>query len=144
MRAAFLFATFVAPSFFCQAARVRVDRDTGVVRVKEVAAVHDFGRVLNPVGAEGQIEGGVAHGLGNALSEGTAYQDGFQLNPNFLDYKLQTSADVPTIRIAFVDRPAPDGPRGMKGAGEPPSSLAQVRWGTRSRLPPGSESVRCR
>ena len=115
-----LFATFVAPSFFCQAARVRVDRDTGVVRVKEVAAVHDFGRVLNPVGAEGQIEGGVAHGLGNALSEGTAYQDGFQLNPNFLDYKLQTSADVPTIRIAFVDRPAPDGPRGMKGAGEPP------------------------
>ena len=112
--------SFAAASFFCQAARVRVDPGTGTVRVEEVVAVHDFGRVLNPGGAEGQVEGGVAHALGNALTEGTAFEGGFQLNPTFLDYKLQTSADVPPIRVAFVESRAPDGPLGMKGVGEPP------------------------
>ena len=62
----------------------------------------------------------MAHALGNALTEGSVYENGKQLNPDFLDYKLPTSADVPSIKIAFVERPAAAGPNGGKGAGEPP------------------------
>lgn len=114
------FPAFAAPSFFCHGARVSVDHETGVVRVREVAAAHDFGRVLNPLGAEGQVEGGVVHALGMALTEGTQYEGGHQLNPHLLDYKLQTAADVPPVRLAFVECPAREGPHGAKGAGEPP------------------------
>jgi xanthine dehydrogenase molybdenum-binding subunit len=122
-----MFPAFAAPAFFAQAARVRVDRQTGVVRVLEVAAAHDFGRVLNPLGAEGQVEGGIAMGVGLALSEGTVYgageRVGRQVNPDLLDYKLVTAADAPATRIAFVERPVADGeggPFGSKGVGEPP------------------------
>ena len=122
-----VFPAFAAPAFFAQAARVRVDPETGVVRVLEVAAAHDFGRVLNPLGAEGQVEGGIAMGVGLALSEGTVFgagdRAGRQLNPDLLDYKLVTAADAPVTKIAFVDRPVADGdggPFGSKGVGEPP------------------------
>ena len=115
------FPAFAAPTFFCHAARVRVDPETGVTHVREVAAAHDFGRILNPLGAEGQVEGGTVHGVGMALTEGTLYQDGFQQNPHLLDYKLQTAADAPTVSIAFVGMPAANGgPHGSKGVGEPP------------------------
>ena len=115
------FPAFAAPAFCCHAARVKVDRETGVARVLEVAAAHDFGRVLNPAGAEGQVEGGVVHGAGMALTEGTAYEAGRQLNPHLLDYKLQTAADAPRIQVVFVDAPDPNGgPKGSKGVGEPP------------------------
>jgi CO/xanthine dehydrogenase Mo-binding subunit len=98
-----------------------VDGETGVSRVLEHVAVHDFGRVLNPLGAEGQVEGGVVHGLGIALSEGTAHRDGRQLNPHLLDYKLQTAADSPKITVGFVDSdPGSRTPLGAKGVGEPP------------------------
>jgi CO/xanthine dehydrogenase Mo-binding subunit len=115
------FSSFAAPAFFAHAAHVRVDRETGVVRVLQVTAGHDFGRVLNPTGAEGQVQGGIAHGLGIALSEGTVFKGGHQANPHLLDYKLQTAADVPAVKIAFIDAPAADGgPFGSKGVGEPP------------------------
>jgi CO/xanthine dehydrogenase Mo-binding subunit len=115
------YSAFAAPSFFCDVAHVRVDRETGVTRVLEVTAVHDFGRVLNPVGAEGQVEGGVVHGIGMALLEGTEFHDGHQRNAHLLDYKLQTAADAPTIKVGFVERRAADGgPHGAKAAGEPP------------------------
>ena len=116
------YSAFAAPSFFCHVARLRVDRETGVVQVLEVSAVHDLGRVLNPIGAEGQIHGGVAHGIGMALLEGTHFDKGKQLNPYLLDYKLQTVVDVPKINVDFVDSPAFEGggPHGIKGAGEPP------------------------
>jgi CO/xanthine dehydrogenase Mo-binding subunit len=120
------FPAFAAPAFFAQAARVRVDPETGVVRVLEVAAAHDFGTVINPVGAEGQVEGGVAMGIGLALTEGTVFAgdgSGRQVNPDLLDYKLVTAADAPTIRVVFVDRPVAEGlggPFGSKGVGEPP------------------------
>ena len=98
-----------------------MDQRTGVVRVEKMAAAHDYGRVLNPMGAEGQIEGGVAHALGTALTEGTVDDDGLQANPHLLDYKLQTAADVPPIEIAFIETTVPDGgPGGSKGVGEPP------------------------
>lgn len=116
------YSAFGAPSFFAVVAHVQVDRETGVIRVREVTAVHDFGRVVNPIGAEGQVEGGVVHAIGMALLEGTDYDGGHQRNPHLLDYKLQTAADAPRINVAFVDRPAQHGggPRGLKAVGEPP------------------------
>jgi CO/xanthine dehydrogenase Mo-binding subunit len=110
---------FHSPTYYCHAVRLRVDRGTGVVHVQKVAAVHDFGRIINPPGAEGQVEGGVAHGLGIALSEGTVFEAGRQRNPHLLDYKLRTAADVPEIAVAFVETDNAGHPRGSKGAGEP-------------------------
>jgi CO/xanthine dehydrogenase Mo-binding subunit len=114
--------SFAAPTFFTHAARVKVDRDTGVVRVLEIAASHESGTVINPIGATGQIHGGVVMGIGQALTEGVLLtDDGRQRNPYLLDYKLQTAADVPSIHVDFVDAPSPTGgPRGLKGIAEPP------------------------
>lgn len=114
--------SFLAPNFITHAVRLRVDPATGVCRVLEVAAVHDCGTVLNPIGAEGQVYGGVVMGVGHALSEGTQLaDDGRQLNPHLLDYKLVTASDAPRIRVEFVQIEAPDGgPHGSKGIGEPP------------------------
>jgi CO/xanthine dehydrogenase Mo-binding subunit len=115
------YSVFASPSFACHVARVRVDPESGVARVLEHVAVHDFGRVLNPVGAEGQVEGGVVHGIGIALTEGTRHSEGRQLNPHLLDYKLQTAADAPSIVVDFVDSdPGAGTPLGAKGVGEPP------------------------
>jgi CO/xanthine dehydrogenase Mo-binding subunit len=116
------FEAFSSPTFFCQAARVKVDHATGVVHVVEVVAVNDVGRVLNPRGATGQITGGVVQAMGTALTEGTLYgADGRQRNATLLDYKLPTSADAPAINVAFVEAPAANGgPYGAKGVGEPP------------------------
>ncbi|HSS93277.1 MAG TPA: xanthine dehydrogenase family protein molybdopterin-binding subunit, partial [Candidatus Dormibacteraeota bacterium] len=115
-----VFPAFADPTFTCQAVRVAVDRDTGVVRVKELVAAHDFGRVLNPDGARGQVEGGVLHSIGMALTEGSVYREGRQVNPHLLDYKLQTAADAPSIRVDFIETSGATGPRGAKGVGEPP------------------------
>src|SRR5205807_719171 len=68
----------------------------------------------------GQVEGGIVHAIGMALTEGTQYEDGRQLNPHLLDYKLQTAVDAPAIAIEFVETRAAGGPRGAKGVGEPP------------------------
>jgi len=118
------FPAFADPTFVCQAARVLVDGKTGVVTVKEIAAAHDFGHVLNPQGALGQVEGGIVHSIGMGLTEGTQYSGGRQLNPHLLDYKLQTAADAPAIRVEFVDVDGSSGPRGGKGVGEPPIIVA--------------------
>ncbi len=109
--------SFAAPTFFTHAIRVKVDRDTGVVRVLEVAASHELGVVINPIGAAGQIQGGVAMGIGQALTEGVQLtDDGRQRNAYLLDYKLQTVADIPTIHVDFVDAPSPNaGPEGPEG-----------------------------
>jgi len=144
--------TFAAPTFITHAVRVRVDRETGVCRVLEVAASHDCGVILNPVGAEGQVEGGVVMGIGMAMLEGSILgEDGRQRNPHLLDYKLQTSADAPPISIAFVDAPSPyGGPKGSKGTGEPPcvptpgaigNAIAQVTGARVHQLPMTPERV---
>jgi CO/xanthine dehydrogenase Mo-binding subunit len=114
--------TFLAPQLITQAAHVKVDRATGVVRVLKVAAAHDSGMILNRAGADGQVTGGVVMGVGLALSEGTQLDDeGRQRNPALLDYKLVTSADTPEIEVDWIQVPAKGaGPRGSKGVGEPP------------------------
>jgi CO/xanthine dehydrogenase Mo-binding subunit len=114
------YSAFALPSFFCHVGRTRVDRDTGVVQVLDWTAVHDFGRILNPIGAEGQVEGGTVQGIGFALLEGSTYKDGHQLAPALLEYKLQTALDAPPIKVAFVGGPAPGGPHGARAVGEPP------------------------
>jgi CO/xanthine dehydrogenase Mo-binding subunit len=114
--------SFLAPQLFTHAVRVKVDRETGVVRVLKVAAAHDSGRIINPIGANGQVYGGVVMGIGQALTEGTQLDEqGRQLNPHLLDYKLVTAADAPQIDIDWIEIPTPNaGPRGGKGVGEPP------------------------
>lgn len=115
--------SFLAPQLITQAARVKLDRDTGVVRVLEVAAAHDSGVIVNRIGADGQVYGGVLMGVGQALSEATWFdEDGRQLNPGLLDYKLQTASDAPEINIQWIETDTANaGPKGSKGVGEPPS-----------------------
>ncbi|MBM4408816.1 MAG: xanthine dehydrogenase family protein molybdopterin-binding subunit [Chloroflexi bacterium] len=114
--------SFAAPTFGTHAVRVKVDRDTGVVRVLKVVAAHDSGYIVNKVGAAGQVTGGVVMGLGQALTEGTQISgEGRVRNAHLLDYKLQTMADVPDISVWFTDTAVSDaGPKGSKGVGEPP------------------------
>jgi CO/xanthine dehydrogenase Mo-binding subunit len=116
------FESFLEPQLFTHAAHVRVDPETGVVRVLRVAAAHDSGTILNQVGADGQVLGGVVMGIGQALSERMQLdEDGRQRNPHLLDYKLVTSADAPRIDITWIQNPAVNGgPNGAKGIGEPP------------------------
>lgn len=116
-------SAWVAPQFSCHAVRVQVDRDTGVARVLQVSTAHDSGTIINPVGAIGQVHGGVLMGIGQALTEGTQYDDrGNQRNPGLLEYKLQTCADAPPIDVQFVQIATPDaGPRGAKGLAEAPN-----------------------
>jgi CO/xanthine dehydrogenase Mo-binding subunit len=115
--------SFVAPQLFTQAARVRVDAETGVVRVLQVAAAHDSGVIINRPGADGQVYGGVVMGIGQALTEATWFDDtGRQRNPGLLDYKLTTAADAPPIDVRWIEIDTPNaGPKGSKGVGEPPS-----------------------
>jgi len=114
---------WAGPQFSCHAVKIRLDRDTGMVRVLEVSAAHDSGVIINPIGASGQVEGGVMMGIGQALTERTVYsEDGAQENPAFLDYKLQTIADAPPIRIHFAEIDTPGmGPHGSKPIAEAPN-----------------------
>ena len=116
-------AAWAAPQFSCHAVRIRLDDDTGVVRVLQVSTAHDSGTIINPIGALGQVEGGVVMGIGQALTEGTRYNvDGSQLNPALLEYKLQTMADTPLIMTQFIEIDTPDaGPHGAKGLAEAPN-----------------------
>ncbi len=117
------FSSWLAPQFFCHVARVKVDADTGVTRVLKVDAAHDSGTILNPIGALGQVEGGIMMGVGQALTEGTRYDaTGNQLNAGLLEYKLQTIADAPVISTEFVEIYTENaGPRGAKGLAEAPN-----------------------
>jgi len=102
-------------------AEVEVDTDTGVVRVAKVTAVHDVGRIVNPVGLEGQIEGGIAMGLGYALSEDLVITNGIVRNPSFRDYKVFTAPEMPELDLVLVETNDPEGPAGAKGIAELPT-----------------------
>jgi xanthine dehydrogenase molybdenum-binding subunit len=104
--------------FGAQMAEVEVDTETGLVRVLRLVCAHDVGRAINPMAVEGQIEGGAQMGLGYALTEEVIVHQGKVLNPDFLDYKLFTSADMPEIKTIIVETDDPGGPYGAKGVGE--------------------------
>jgi xanthine dehydrogenase molybdenum-binding subunit len=108
----------VTYGFAAQGALVEVETATGKVEVLRVASAHDVGRALNPVGCEGQIEGGIHMGLGYCLTEELKLQDGRVLNPGFLDYKLLTAPDMPEILLTLIETVDEAGPFGAKGLGE--------------------------
>jgi nicotinate dehydrogenase medium molybdopterin subunit len=104
-----------------QIAEVEVDTETGQVDVIRIVAAHDCGTPINPMLVEGQIEGGVAMGIGLALSEEVVFSEGAQVNPNLANYMLPTIMDVPPIDVTIVKNHDPSGPFGAKGVGEPTS-----------------------
>lgn len=108
----------MAYSFGVQVAEVKVDRETGKVDILKVLSVHDSGTIINPLLAEGQVEGGVTQGVGYALFEEIIRQNGKVMNDNFTDYRMPTICDVPQISTTFIEVPDPYGPFGAKGLGE--------------------------
>ena len=109
--AAFTYGTHVA--------EVELDPETGQVTVVSYTVVHDCGTLLNPMIVDGQIDGGVAHGLGNALRESIRYsENGQPLVTSFMDYLLTTALDMPPLTKIHIETPSPNNPLGVKGAGE--------------------------
>ena len=109
---AYSWATYVA--------EVSVDTSTGEVQVDDFTAVQEVGRVLNPILASGQIEGGIVQGLGFALLEKVVWQNGSMVNNQMTNYIIPTSMDVPAIRVIFEEVPYEHGAMGAKGIGELP------------------------
>jgi CO/xanthine dehydrogenase Mo-binding subunit len=109
------------PSFAGHIVDVEVDRDTGKVKILRYTAVQDVGRAIHPSYVEGQMQGGVAQGIGMALSEEYFMDnDGRQLNASFLDYRMPTALDLPMIDTVLVEVPNPGHPFGVRGVGEVP------------------------
>ena len=110
-----------APAFAAQLARIEVDPDTGEVTLHDFVVVQDAGKAINPLGVEGQMQGGAVQSLGMALTEGLMYDDkGRLMNASLLDYRKLTAADLPNIETIIVEKPSPAGPFGARGVGEPP------------------------
>jgi xanthine dehydrogenase molybdenum-binding subunit len=108
-------------AFGTQVVELEVDTETGVIRVLKVTAAHDVGRVINALGIEGQVEGGVVMGLGYATTENLTVEEGRVTNPCFRDYKLITAPEIPEIDMSFIETLDPEGPAGAKGIGEAPA-----------------------
>jgi xanthine dehydrogenase D subunit len=110
----------VAFAFVAHRAVVDVDVELGLVKVVQIATAQDVGRVLNPLAAIGQIEGGIAQGLGLAVMEEIIIDNGMVRNPSFTDYLLPTALDAPDVVAIMIEEPEPMAPLGAKGIGEPP------------------------
>jgi CO/xanthine dehydrogenase Mo-binding subunit len=104
----------------CDVAEVALDRDTLEVRPLHVTAVQEVGRAIHPALARGQIEGGTVQGLGFALLERVVMRDGGMANAQLTNYTIPTTLDAPSIDVAILENPYPDGPFGAKGLGELP------------------------
>jgi CO/xanthine dehydrogenase Mo-binding subunit len=131
-------------------AEVRVDLATYETRVNDFVAVQEIGRVINPVLATGQIEGGVAQAIGWALYERVVWREGRMENAQMTNYIIPTSVDIPPIRVYFEERPYPYGPAGAKGIGELPmdgaapaifNAVAHATGANPTRVPLTPESL---
>ena len=109
------------PNFQAGFGEIEVDVETGVIRVLKFVIAHDIGRAINPQNVEGSLEGGAAQGIGYALSEDLVLdrKTGVVLTDSFATYKMPTTLDMPEIEVILVEEPAPTGPFGAKGVGEP-------------------------
>ena len=108
--------TFPAGTHICE---VEVDPDTGVTEIVNFTAVDDFGEIINPMIVEGQIHGGIAQGVGQALLEGCVYDDDGQLlTGSYMDYCMPRADDLPSIAVDATKTPCPSNPLGIKGCGE--------------------------
>jgi len=105
-------------SYSAQVVEVSVDEETGVVTVDKVWVAHDCGKALNRLTVEGQVQGSVWMGMGQAMSEEAAYHEGLMLTANMLDYRVPTIQDSPPIEVGIVESIDPHGPFGAKEAGE--------------------------
>jgi CO/xanthine dehydrogenase Mo-binding subunit len=101
-----------------QVAEVEVDPETGQLTVLHVSTAHDSGRIINPLAAEGQIEGAYAQGLGFATMEELLVEDGKVTNPNFGDYKIPTMPDMPRLDTTFLEEAPGPSPFGGRAVGE--------------------------
>ena len=111
-------ANFTFP-FGAHIAVVEVCPDTGIVKIERYIAADDVGNIVNPMIVDGQVHGGVTHGIGQALMEGAIYDDDGQLtNGSYMDYAMPRADDVPTFETARTVTPCPHNPLGVKGAGE--------------------------
>lgn len=131
-------------------AQVAVDPLTGEAQVEDFTAVQDIGRVVNPALAEGQVEGGVAQGIGYALFEEVVWREGRMANNRLSTYIIPTALDLPAIRVRFRETPGGYGPQGAKGLGELPldgtapavlAALDQATGGRFTRLPVLPEEI---
>ena len=110
----------VAFAFVAHRAVVDVDVELGLVKVVQIATAQDVGRILNPISVQGQVEGGIAQGLGLAVMEEIIVKDGKVRNPSFTDYLLPTFLDAPLVEMVLIEEFEPKSPLGAKGVGEPP------------------------
>ena len=110
------------PVFAAQAAEVKVDRETGNVRVLRYIQAQDVGTAINPMAVEGQLDGGVVQGIGRALTEDQQFdaETGAVRNPSFASYLMPLAIDLPESEIVLINVPAPDGPFGARAVAEPP------------------------
>ncbi len=113
-------------AFTAQVAEVAVDRETGQVRLLTMTTAHDTGKILNPIGHQGQVNGGVVQGIGFGLQEELAVEDGRVTTASFADYKIPTAADLPELRTVLLDEEEGGGwgPYRIKGIGEQSNSQA--------------------
>ena len=124
---------------------MEVDPESGQARVLDHLVVQDVGRAINPAAVEGQIQGGVAQGVGWALLERMAYDGAGQLlSGSLMDYPLPQSDQAPPVRTVILELASEHGPFGAKGVGEPPWWRRPRRSPTPSRAPPAGASPRCR
>ena len=108
--------SFPAGTHICE---VEVDPDTGEVEIVDYTAVDDFGKLVNPMIVEGQVHGGIVHGIGQALLEGCQYDgDGQLVTASFMDYAMPRADNAPDFRIGYAPTDPPDNPLGVKGCGE--------------------------
>jgi len=106
-------------TFGTHGVRVKVDEDTGKVKILKYVAAHDVGKAINPLLLEGQVYGGVMMGIGYALTEQIIHEKGKNMNPNFRDYKILTAKDIVPLEAPILETYDKDGPYGAKGIGEP-------------------------
>jgi carbon-monoxide dehydrogenase large subunit len=108
--------TYPAGSYICE---VEVDPETGKVQIEQFVAVDDFGNIVNPMIVEGQVQGGIAQGLGQAMMENCAYDaSGQLLTGSYMDYAMPRANDIPNLKISNVVTPCTHNPLGVKGCGE--------------------------
>ncbi|MBJ7457497.1 MAG: molybdopterin-dependent oxidoreductase, partial [Thermoleophilia bacterium] len=113
--------SLVALAFAAHRAVCDVDVELGIVRAVEIATTQDVGRVMNPLALEGQIQGGIAQGLGLALMEEIQMEAGRVRNASFTDYLMPTVLDMPQVRMRISETPHPHAPYGLNGVGEMPT-----------------------
>ncbi len=108
--------TFPAGCYVCE---VEIDPDTGMTEIVQFVAADDFGNIINPMIVEGQVHGGIAQGVGQALLEGAHYDDtGQLLTASYMDYTMPRASDLPSFQVSTSNTPCPGNPLGIKGCGE--------------------------